>query len=66
MLNPDDTMTPAMPPRQLPDGTYARQKGGRNPKGYEWDADRGLWVPAPPRKSEEEDSNGSDEDDASC
>ena len=43
-VNSDGSMTPASAPKMLNDGTFARQKGGRTPKGYEWDAIRGLGV----------------------
>jgi len=63
-LNPDGTMTPANPPTQMEDGTYARQKGGRTPKGYNWDARRGLWVPKEEGEEEVEEEESEDEETA--
>ena len=37
-------MTPASTPKMLEDGTYAKPKS-KTPKGYDWCAETGLWVP---------------------
>jgi hypothetical protein len=43
-MNEDGSFHPRKPPKQNPDGKYARPPG-RGPQGMDWDAIRGLYVP---------------------
>ena len=44
--NTDGTVVPASAPKLLPDGKFARP-AGRQRKGMDWDADKGVWFPVP-------------------
>ena len=54
--NPDGTMTPASEPQKLQDGTYAKPKT-KVPKGYEWCAKTGVWIPIKQQKMESDDDD---------
>jgi hypothetical protein len=43
-MNEDGSFHPLKPPKQKPDGKYARP-AGRGPQGMDWDSIRGLYVP---------------------
>ena len=47
-------MTPASTPKMLEDGTYAKPKT-KVPKGYEWCAKTGVWIPIKQQKMESDD-----------
>jgi hypothetical protein len=42
----DGTVVPVSAPKLMPDGTFARPSG-RQRKGMEWDAVKGIWYPLP-------------------
>ena len=46
-VNSDGTVAPPGVPKLLPDGTFARPSG-RQRKGMDWDAVRGVWFPSAP------------------
>ena len=46
-VNQDGTVAPPGVPKLLPDGTFARPSG-RQRKGMDWDAERGVWFPSAP------------------
>lgn len=51
--NDDGTVVPVTAPKMLPDGTFQRPIG-RQRKGMEWDAVRGVWIPDTGRSSMQE------------